>query len=82
MATQKISVTLDAERLAKLRERVGARGVSAYLDEALADRMELDERQQALLDFFDELDADDPPTPERRARAKREADRIRSEVEG
>lgn len=42
MSTTKISTTLDEGRLAEARARVGERGLSRYLDEALARQLQHD----------------------------------------
>jgi hypothetical protein len=42
MTTQKLSVTLDPTRVAEAKTRVGVRGISKYLDEALAQRLQHD----------------------------------------
>ncbi len=51
MATDKLSATIDTGLLAELRERVGPRGLSAFVNRAL--RHELD--RAALRDVLDEL---------------------------
>lgn len=40
MSTVKISATLDAERVAEAKRRVGERGFSRFLDESLAMRLQ------------------------------------------
>lgn len=42
MSTTKVSTTLDSERVAEAKARVGERGFSRYLDEALARQLQLD----------------------------------------
>lgn len=76
MATQKISVTLEAEAIERARALVGPRKLSAYLDEALREKLAADERRQRILELFDELDAEDPPTELERARGERRADEL------
>ncbi len=40
MSTVKVSATLDAERVAEAKARVGERGFSRFLDESLAMRLQ------------------------------------------
>ena len=40
MSTVKVSTTLDADRVAEAKTRVGERGFSRYLNEALAMRLQ------------------------------------------
>lgn len=40
MATTKVSATLDADRVAEAKRRVGERGFSRFLDESLAMRLQ------------------------------------------
>lgn len=40
MSTVKVSTTLDAERVAEAKARVGERGFSRFLDESLAMRLQ------------------------------------------
>jgi hypothetical protein len=42
MSTTKVSTTLTAERVAEAKARVGERGFSRYLDEALARQLQFD----------------------------------------
>lgn len=42
MSTAKISTTLDEQRVAEAKARVGERGFSRYLDEALARQLQHD----------------------------------------
>lgn len=79
MATQKISVTLDADAIARVRAAVGPRGLSSYVDAALQEKLERDERRRSLVDWLGELDAADPPTVDEQAVARaRAADLVRS----
>ncbi|MQA86910.1 MAG: hypothetical protein GEV03_20345 [Streptosporangiales bacterium] len=48
MATKKVSITLDADVLAELRERVGPRGLSAYINEAVRRELKLDRMDEFL----------------------------------
>lgn len=53
MASEKVSLTLDEELVAEAREQAGARGFSAYLNEALRLQLQRD-RLRRLLDEMDE----------------------------
>lgn len=59
MAMVKVSVTLDEECVREARERVGPRGLSAYVDEALRRQLGYDR----LGDFLDEAEAERGPIP-------------------
>ena len=52
MATEKVSLTLSARALAEARRKVGKRGLSSYIDEALQRKLQHD-RLHALLDQMD-----------------------------
>jgi coenzyme F420-reducing hydrogenase alpha subunit len=82
MATQKVSVTLGAEAIHQARQAAGPRGLSSYLDAALREKLERDERRGALLALLEELETADPTPAEVRARASRRAHRIRQAVNG
>jgi len=71
MPTQRISVTLDASAIEGARRAAGSRGLSAYLDGALQDRLDRDERRHVLLAYLDELEVANPTSPEVRRRAGR-----------
>ena len=81
MATQKVSVTLEAEAIQRARHAAGPRGLSSYVDAALQEKLERDERRHALLALLEELEAGDPTPPDVRARASKRADRLRAAVE-
>jgi Arc/MetJ family transcription regulator len=57
MAVTKVSMSLDAEVLAQTRERVGGRGVSAYVNEAVRRQL----RRDALADLLAEMQAANGP---------------------
>ena len=78
MATQKISVTLESSAIERARRAAGPRGLSSYVDAALEDRLERDERRRAFLEYLDELEADDPTPDPIKQRAGRRAAKIRS----
>jgi hypothetical protein len=80
VATQKISVTLEATAIARARKAAGPRGLSAYVDAALEDKLERDERRRSFLAFLDELEAADPTSEQTKRRAQRRAARIRDAV--
>lgn len=77
MGTRKVSVTLDADALERVRASVGPRGLSAYLDRALADQLERDDRRSAMLALLDEVESNDPTPADVLDRARARADRIR-----
>lgn len=77
MATQKVSVTLEASAIVRARLAAGPRGLSAYLDAALAEKLDRDERRRAFLAYLDELEAADPTPEVTRQRAHQRAARIR-----
>ncbi len=56
----KVSVSLPAPLLERIRERVGSRGVSRYVAEAL----EHEERRQALRDWLAEQEREHGPVPD------------------
>jgi hypothetical protein len=80
VTTQKVSVTLEADAIERARRRAGPRGLSSYLDTALAEKLERDEKRDALLTYLDELDAADPAPEETKRRARARADQIRAQV--
>lgn len=80
MSTQKVSVTLEAEAVERARRTAGPRGLSSYLDTALAEKLERDEKRAALLGYLDELERSDPTSEATRRRAARRAARIRDAV--
>lgn len=80
MATQKVSVTLDEEAIARARRMVGPRGLSAYVDSALQEKLVRDEQRQTLLEWFDELDAADPPSDIEVKRAERRAAQLMAKI--
>lgn len=62
MSTEKVSASLDRKTLREVRRLAGPRGLSAYLDSALREKLERDRRRRAILDYLDELDEADPLT--------------------
>jgi Arc/MetJ family transcription regulator len=60
MPVAKVSMSLDAEVLAQARERVGGRGVSAYVNEAVRRQL----RRDALADLLAEMRAANGPVDE------------------
>ena len=57
MAVTKVSMSLDADVLAQTRDRVGGRGVSAYVNEAVRRQL----RRDALADLLVEMQAANGP---------------------
>jgi hypothetical protein len=80
MATRKVSVTLDEDAIERARHIAGPRGLSSYVDAALQEKLERDDRRRALLEYFDELDAIDPPTDEQKERADRWAAEVMAKI--
>jgi hypothetical protein len=80
LATQKISVTLESTAIERAREAAGPRGLSAYVDAALEDKLDRDERRRSLLAYLDELDAEDPASEQTKRRAHRLASKIRETI--
>lgn len=60
MSTRPVSVTLTEERLDEAKARVGTRGLSRYLDEALARQLQFDR----LADLEAELSREFGPVPD------------------
>ena len=77
MATQKVSVTLESTAIERARKAAGPRGLSSYLDAALEEKLERDERRQAFLEYLYELERADPTPELSRRRAARRAQKIR-----
>ncbi|MHB1710666.1 MAG: CopG family transcriptional regulator [Acidimicrobiales bacterium] len=80
MATKKVSVTLESTAIERARTAVGSRGLSSYLDAALQEKLERDERRQAFLEHLEELEDVDPTCSEDKCRASRRAARLRAAV--
>jgi hypothetical protein len=80
MSTQKVSVTLEAEAIERARSAAGPRGLSSYLDAALQEKLERDERRTALLALLNEIETADPTPADVRARATKRAARLRVAV--
>lgn len=59
MSTTKVSTTLNQKRVAEAKARVGERGFSRYLDDALARQLQFDR----LADLEHELEAEFGPIP-------------------
>jgi hypothetical protein len=73
MATQKVSVTLEAEAIEHARQVAGPRGLSSYLDAALNEKLDRDARRRAFLEYLEEREAADPTPQHVRDRATRRA---------
>ena len=80
MTTRKVSVTLEATAIERARQAAGPRGLSSYLDAALEEKLERDERRKAFLAFLDELEATDPTPEPARRRATRRSAQIRAAI--
>jgi len=80
MTTQKVSVTLEADAIERARRTAGPRGLSSYLDTALAEKLERDEKRNALLAYLEELEIADPAPVATKQRARQRAAQIRAGV--
>ena len=76
MATKKVSLTLEASAVRRAQEVAGPRGLSAYVDVALGEKLERDARRAAMLEHLDQLDAVDPPDAAEVRRASRRSQAI------
>ncbi|MGH3882455.1 MAG: hypothetical protein ACRDRY_04485 [Pseudonocardiaceae bacterium] len=63
MAKEKVTLTLDAERLAALRTQVGSRSLSATVDAAIAAYLDRLVHLAAVDDWLAELQAEHGPVP-------------------
>jgi hypothetical protein len=63
MTKEKVTLTLDAGNMAKLRELVGSRSLSATVDTAVATHIALLEHLAAVDDWLAEMDAAHGPVP-------------------
>lgn len=70
MAMTKISATLSPDLVEAVRRRAGPRGVSAWLDAAVREKLDREEHRAGVLALIAELDEEDPPTEEDRRRAE------------
>lgn len=57
---EKVSITLDAEVVAAIRDNVGKREFSAYVNETLKQQLQLD----SWIEWLEELDRELGPIPE------------------
>jgi len=77
MTTQKVSVTLETTAIERARRAAGPRGLSSYVDAALEEKLDRDERRRAFLDYLEELESSDPTPEDVKTRANRRSARIR-----
>jgi hypothetical protein len=63
MAKEKVTLTLDAARLAELRDAVGARSLSAAVDNAVAAYVSRLRHLAAVDEWLNELERDHGPIP-------------------
>lgn len=80
MTTQKVSVTLEADAIARARRVAGRRGLSSYLDAALSEKLAREQQRRALLDYLDALEASDPTPQTTKRRAAHRASQMRERV--
>lgn len=76
VTTRKISLTLSEDLLEDIREKVGPRGTSKYVDHAVRAWVEADRRAAAFDRFLAKLDETDPPSEQDRALARKQVDSI------
>ena len=81
MATKKVSVTLEADAIARARQVAGSRGLSASLDSALNEKLAREQQRRAVLEYLDALETSDPTSQDIKRRAARRASQIREHVE-
>ncbi|MGH7512049.1 MAG: hypothetical protein ACREOQ_03890 [Gemmatimonadales bacterium] len=67
MAVEKVSVSLDAEVLTEARGRVGGRGLSAYVNDAVRRQL----RRDALSELLVEMRETNGPVPDEQMREVR-----------
>ncbi len=63
MAKEKVTLTLDSDRLGELRSLVGARSLSATVDSAVAAHLAKLRHLHAVDDWLAELERDHGPVP-------------------
>ncbi len=63
MAKEKVTLTLDADRLAQLRARVGNRSLSAAVDAAVAAHLDRLAHMAAVDEWLAELEREHGPVP-------------------
>lgn len=80
MVTQKVSVTLQADAIARAKQVAGSRGLSAYLDSALSEKLEREQQRRAVLEYLDALETADPTPQDTKRRAARRTAQIRERV--
>lgn len=81
VATKKVSVTLDESAIERARDLAGPRGLSSYLDTALQEKLERDDRRQAFRQWLAELNAADPPTADEKRQAEERTARLIAAIE-
>lgn len=73
-------MTLDSNAIDRARAVAGPRGLSSYLDAALEDKLERDERRRAFLEYLDDLEVANPTPETAKCRARSRADRLRASM--
>jgi Arc/MetJ-type ribon-helix-helix transcriptional regulator len=61
VATRKISVTVDADLVDAVQRRVGERGFSRFVSDAIAAAIDRDEERAELREWLAELEEEDGP---------------------
>ena len=69
MAGHRITLTLSKDVIRGIKKLAGPRGVSAWLDAVARERLAAEHYREKLIESLDELEAQDPSTPEERAAA-------------
>jgi hypothetical protein len=73
MPTAKVSATLDDKLLAQVRRRVGRRGLSAFVNQAVAEKFQ----RERVLELLDAVEAErGAPTGRERKRAEEELAKV------
>ena len=73
-------MTLETTSVERARQVSGPRGLSSYLDAALAEKLDRDERRRALLAYLDDLERADPTPESVKGRAAARVARIRDQA--
>ena len=78
MTRPRVSVTLEADAVARAREIAGPNGLSSYLDAAVHEKLARDRQRRIFLAYVDESAASVPPPPGGNEQATRPAAWLRT----
>jgi post-segregation antitoxin (ccd killing protein) len=79
VATRKISITVDEKLVDELKARVGERGVSRFVSDAIAEAIDREDERAWLGELLGRLEAElGPPDPELVAEASAMFDRVQA----